>query len=311
LYPGIQNWRLNELGIVNHECLHLEVLDLTDPVAATELVGRVQPDEIYNLAGQSSAVASLSEPIGTAHINALGPLHLLEAIRQTCPKARFFQAGSAELFGNTEETPQNESTAFSPSNPYGVAKLFAHFATQDYRNRCGVFGVSGLLYNHESPLRGAEFVTRKIATSFVAMVQGRNEPLEIGNLDAVRDWGYAPDFVHGMWQSLQVEQPDTYIFATGKPSMVRDFVYLTAKAVDVDLEWQGSGLQEVGVDRDTGKTLVRVNPQFYRAVERYQRIGSSDKARERLGWVAHTDLAELCGIMVDAELRRSRKCKSV
>lgn len=302
---GGGGWRLCELGIAGHEHLHLEALDLADAGAAKELIGRLQPDEVYNLGGQSSAVVSLSEPIGTAHANALGALHLLDAIRQTCPGARFFQAGSAEIFGNADQAPQNEFTPFHPNNPYGVAKLFAHFATVDYRDRCGVFGVSGILYNHESPLRGAEFVTRKIAAALAAMNRGRTEPLEIGNLDAIRDWGYAPDFVEGMWQSLQLEHPDTYIFATGRSSTVRDFVSLAAKTAGFDLEWRGSGLDEVGVERGTGRDLIRVNPQFYRPVERNKRIGSPQKARQKLQWVAKTGLAELCNIMVGAELRRS------
>ncbi len=298
-------WRLNELGILGHDNLHLEVFDLADAVAAMELVGRLQPDEVYNLGGQSSAVVSLSEPIGTAHVNALGALHLLEAIREACPTARFFQAGSAEIFGNADQAPQDELTPVRPNNPYGVAKLFAHFATVDYRDRCGIFGVAGILYNHESPLRGAEFVTRKIAAALAAMSRGRSEPLEIGNLDAIRDWGYAPDFVEGMWQSLQVDAPDTYIFATGRASTVRDFVSLAAKTAGFHLEWRGSGLDEVGVERQAGKVLVRVNPQFYRPVEPTQRIGSPQKAQQKLQWVAKTGLAELCNIMVGAELRRS------
>ena len=298
-------WRLSELGIMGHENLHLEVFDLADAVAAMELVGRLQPHEVYNLGGQSSAVVSLSAPIGTAHVNALGPLHLLDAIHKACPRARFFQAGSAEIFGNADQTPQNELTPVHPNNPYGVAKLFAHFATVDYRDRCGVFGVSGILYNHESPLRGAEFVTRKIAAALAAMSRGRTEPLEIGNLDAIRDWGYAPDFVDGMWQSLQLEHPDTYIFATGRASTVRDFVSLAAKTAGFHLEWRGSGLDEVGVEREAGKVLVRVNPQFYRPVEPNKRIGSPRKAEQKLQWVAKTELAELCNIMVGAELRRS------
>jgi GDPmannose 4,6-dehydratase len=301
--PG-GRWRLRELGIADHAQLRLMPFDFGDPEAAMQMVERLQPDEIYNLAGQSSAVTSLSDPIGTARSNALGPLHLLNAIQRTCPKARFFQAGSAELFGNAEEVPQNESTPFCPNNPYGVSKLFAHFATVDFRNRLGVFGVSGLLYNHESPLRGADFVSRKIASSLAALSQGREEPLEIGNLSAVRDWGYAPDFVEGMWQSLQVDNPDTYVFATGSPSTVRDFVFLAARATGFDLDWRGSGLDEVGIDRETGKHLVRVNARFYRPEEGHPRIGSAIKARRELGWVANTGLAALCDTMVEAEIRR-------
>ncbi|MEK0447427.1 MAG: GDP-mannose 4,6-dehydratase, partial [Verrucomicrobiota bacterium] len=233
-----------------------------------------------------------------------GPLYILEAIRQTRPGTRFFQAGSAELFGNAEQVPQSESTPFSPNNPYGFSKLFAHSATVDYRNRFGVFGVSGLLYNHESPLRGAEFVTRKIAAGMAAMSCGREEPLEMGNLEAVRDWGYAPDFVEGMWRSLQVSDPDTYIFATGKPCTVREFLFLAAHAAGFVLEWRGSGVEEVGFDGRSGKILVRVNPQFYRPDPGHLRIGSAARAKEKLGWVAGTCLAELCGIMVEAEIHR-------
>ena len=301
---SVNFWRMQELGIADHPNLELVEYDLTDPGCSLRLIGRVQPDEVYNLAAQSFVGVSFEQPTTTAQITGLGALNLLEAIRTVKPDARFYQASTSEMFGKVQAVPQNEHTVFWPRSPYGVAKLFAHWSTVNYRESFGIFGASGILFNHESPLRGREFVTRKITDAVARIKLGKQEQLELGNLGAKRDWGYAEEYVEGMWRMLQVKEPDTFVLATGRTETVRDFTTLAFKAVGVELEWKGMDESETGVRTDTGKVVVKVNPKFYRRAEVDMLIGDATHAREALGWQAKTTLEELCRMMVAADLKR-------
>jgi GDPmannose 4,6-dehydratase len=302
---SVNFWRIEELGISDHPGLKLVEYDLTDLGASINLVQRTQPDEIYNLAAQSFVGVSFEQPVTTAHITAIGPLHLLEAIRIVNTKIRFYQASTSEMFGKVQAVPQNEKTPFYPRSPYGVAKLYAHWMTVNYRESYGIFGASGILFNHESPLRGREFVTRKITDAVAKIKLGKLDALELGNLDAKRDWGYAKEYVDGMYRMLQASQPDTFVLATNRTETVRDFVTMAFKATDTVIEWTGSGIDERGVDASTGKTLIRINSKFYRPAEVDLLIGDPAHAREALGWKPETTLEELCAMMVEADLRRN------
>jgi GDPmannose 4,6-dehydratase len=298
-------WRIEELGIQGAPQLHILEFQATGLPACRRLVEHTRADEIYNLAGQTSAVTAVTEPLATAEANGMAAVYLLEALRLYLPSARFFQAGSSELFGEATEVPQVESTPFYPTNSYGVAKLFAHWATTNYREVYGVFAATGILFNHESPLRGGEFVTRKITNSFARIKLGLMDCLELGNMNAKRDWGYAKDFVAGMWATLQAKQADSFIFATNRQHTVREFVTMAGRAAGFDLQWEGAATTEVARERETGRVLVRVNPDFYRSLEIHQRVGNPAKAWEKLGWRPTTSLAELCRVMVEADLRRN------
>ena len=298
-------WRLEELGLNDHPNLHLIEYDLTDLGASIRLLEVTKPDEVYNLAAQSFVGVSFEQPITTANITGLGPLNLLEAIRIVNPKIKFYQASTSEMFGLVQQIPQTELTAFYPRSPYGVAKLFAHWSTINYRESYGIFATSGILFNHESPLRGKEFVTRKITDSIAKIKLGKQELLELGNLDAKRDWGYAKDYVEGMYQMLQVSKPDTYVLATNRTQTVREFVDYACKAIDIEIEWQGSAEKEIGVDKASGKTIVCVSPEFYRPAEVELLIGDPAKALADLGWSPTTSLEQLVDMMVQADLRRN------
>lgn len=299
-------WRLDELKIKDHERLALVEYDLTDLGCSTRLLDSFQPDEVYNLAAQSFVGVSFDQPNTTAEITGLGAMKLLEAIRIVNKKIRFYQASTSEMFGKVQEIPQRETTAFYPRSPYGVAKLFAHWTTVNYRESYGIFGASGILFNHESPLRGKEFVTRKITDAVARIKQNKLDKLELGNLDAERDWGFAADYVVGMHAMLQVSDPATYVLATGRKCSVRDFVTMSFAAAGIAIEWTGSGLDEKGVDPATGAVRVTVNPRFYRPAEVELLIGDPSLARAELGWEARTGLEELCRIMVEADLLRTR-----
>jgi GDPmannose 4,6-dehydratase len=301
---SVNFWRIEELGVDRHPNLELVEYDLTDVGTSIALVQRAQPDEIYNLAAQSFVGVSFEQPTTTAHITGLGALNLLEAVRLVNPRIRFYQASTSEMFGKVQAVPQDESTPFYPRSPYGVAKLFAHWMTVNYRESYGIFGASGILFNHESPLRGREFVTRKITHAVARIQLGLQDVLELGNLDAKRDWGYAREYVEGMYRMLQAPQPDTYVLATQRTETVRDFVRMAFRAVGVDLEFRGAGIDETGLDARTGKVLVRVNPRFYRPAEVDLLIGNPAKAKALLGWEPRTSLEELCRMMVDADLKR-------
>lgn len=302
---SVNFWRIQELGIHDHPQLSLVEYDLTDLGSSIRLLEAAQPQEVYNLAAQSFVGVSFDQPVTTAQITGVGALTLLEAIRMVDPAIRFYQASTSEMFGKVQAVPQVEDTPFHPRSPYGVAKLFAHWITVNYRESYGIFGSSGILFNHESPLRGREFVTRKITDAAARIVAGKLDVLELGNLDAKRDWGYAREYVDGMWRMLQADEPDTYVLATNRTETVRDFVQLAFQAADMQLQWQGEGIDERGICARTGKTLVRVNPKFYRPAEVELLIGDASKAKAKLGWEARTTVEQLCQMMVEADLRRN------
>lgn len=304
---SVNFWRLEELGIQDHQSLELVEHDLTDMGASIRLLQRTEATEVYNLAAQSFVGVSFDQPMTTAQISGLGALNLLEAIRIVNPHIRFYQASTSEMFGKVQAIPQTEETPFYPRSPYGVAKLFAHWSTVNYRESFGMFACSGILFNHESPLRGREFVTRKITDAVARIALGKQDFLELGNLDAKRDWGYAQEYVQGMWKMLQVDTADNYVLATGRTESVRDFVDLAFKATGNALTWRGSGVDEEGLDARSGAVRVRINPRFYRPAEVDLLIGSPAKAKEKLGWQATTNLETLCRLMVEADLRRNEK----
>ena len=307
---SVNFWRIQYLGIDNHPNLHLIEYDLIDASAAVRIVGNIQPDEIYNLAAQSFVGVSFVQPLATAQITGLSVVNLLEAIRIVNPKIKFYQASTSEMFGCVQAVPQVESTPFYPRSPYGVAKLFGHWMTINYRESYDIFGSSGILFNHESPLRGLEFVTRKITDGAAKIHCNLLNCLELGNLDAKRDWGFAKDYVEGMHAILQVDHPDTFILATNQTVSVRDFVRLAFKCVGIELDFKGIGEKEIAVNTVTGKTVVRVNPRFYRPAEVELLIGDAAKAKDILGWEPKTTVEELCKLMVDADLERNKYGKS-
>jgi len=304
---SVNFWRIEELGIDQHPNLQLIEYDLTDLSSSIRLLHTTEATEVYNLAAQSFVGVSFDQPVTTAEITGVGAVNLLEAIRIVNPKIRFYQASTSEMFGKVQAIPQCESTPFYPRSPYGVAKLYAHWMTVNYRESYGIFGTSGILFNHESPLRGREFVTRKITDSVAKIKLGKLDVLELGNMDAKRDWGFAKEYVEGMWRMLQVDEPDTYVLATNRTETVRDFVSLAFKAAEIDVEWRGEGEAEQAVDVNNGKVLVAVNPKFYRPAEVDLLIGNPAKAKEKLGWEAKTSLEDLCRMMVQADLRRNEQ----
>lgn len=304
---SVNFWRIEELGLQGHPNLHLVEYDLTDLGNSIALVQKVQPDEIYNLAAQSFVGVSFDQPTTTAHITGIGALHLLEAIRLVNPRIRFYQASTSEMFGKVQAVPQVEDTPFYPRSPYGVAKLYAHWMTVNYRESYGIFGCSGILFNHESPLRGREFVTRKITDSVAKIKLGKLDVLELGNLDAKRDWGYAQEYVEGMWKMLQVDEPDTYVLATNRTETVRDFVRMAFQGAGMAVAFQGSAENETAVDVATGQTVMRINPRFYRPAEVELLIGNPAKAKAKLGWEPATTLEQLCQMMVQADLQRNQR----
>jgi GDPmannose 4,6-dehydratase len=302
---SVNFWRIEELGIDQHPNLSLMEYDLTDLGSSIRLLERTGVSEVYNLAAQSFVGVSFDQPITTGHITGIGAVHMLEAIRTVNRDIRFYQASTSEMFGKVQTVPQTELTPFYPRSPYGVAKLYAHWMTVNYRESYGIFGSSGILFNHESPLRGREFVTRKITDAVARIKQGKLDVLELGNLDAKRDWGFAKEYVEGMWRMLQADEPDTYVLATGRTEAVRDFVGMAFKAGGIAIEWRGSGEDERGFDADSGRELVRVNPRFYRPAEVELLIGDASRAQEKLGWKAQTTLEELCRMMVMADAARN------
>ena len=301
---SVNFWRIQELKIEYHPRLALVEHDLSDLSNCIRLLERAEPDEIYNLAAQSFVGVSFEQPIHTGEITGLGAVNMLEAIRIVNPAIRFYQASTSEMFGKVQSVPQMEATPFYPRSPYGVAKLYAHWMVVNYRESYDLFATSGILFNHESPLRGREFVTRKITDSVARIKLGQLECLELGNLDAQRDWGYARDYVEGMYLMLQAEAPDTYILATNRTQSVRDFVNMSFQAVDIPLEWSGTGEDEYAVNTHTGARVLGINPKFYRPAEVDLLIGNPAKARKILGWEANTDLEALCKMMVNADLKR-------
>ncbi|TPG51638.1 GDP-mannose 4,6-dehydratase [Sphingomonas glacialis] len=303
---SVNFWRIEELGILNDPNLHLVEHDLTDLSSSIRLLQTSEATEVYNLAAQSFVGVSFDQPATTAEITGIGALNMLEAIRCVNPKIRFYQASTSEMFGKVQAVPQKEDTPFWPRSPYGVAKLYAHWITINYRESYGIFGSSGILFNHESPLRGREFVTRKITDTVAKIKLGKAEVLELGNMDAKRDWGFAKEYVEGMYLMLQADEPDTFVLATNRTETVRDFVRMAFKAADIELDFRGSEDQETAVDVKTGKEVVRVNPRFHRPAEVDLLIGDPSKAERVLGWKPKTTLEELCRLMVDADLGRNQ-----
>jgi GDPmannose 4,6-dehydratase len=303
---SVNFWRIDELGIGQHPNLKLVEYDLTDMGSAIRLIETSEATEVYNLAAQSFVGVSFDQPITTGQITGLGAAYLLEAIRTVNRDIRFYQASTSEMFGKVQAIPQTEDTPFYPRSPYGVAKLYAHWLTVNYRESFGIFGTSGILFNHESPLRGREFVTRKITDTVAKIALGKADLLELGNLDAKRDWGYAKDYVEGMRLMLQHDTPDTFVLATNRTETVRDFVSLAFKQIGIEIVWSGNEDTETGADAKTGKQLVRVNPAFYRPAEVELLIGDPAKAKADLGWEPTVQLEELAALMVEADMRRNK-----
>ena len=303
---SVNFWRMEELGVLNHPKLHLVEHDLTDLGTSIRLLEKAQPREVYNLAAQSFVGVSFDQPATTAEITGVGALNQLEAIRIVDKSIRFYQASTSEMFGKVQAIPQKEDTPFYPRSPYGVAKLYAHWITINYRESYDMFGSSGILFNHESPLRGREFVTRKITDSVAKLSLGKLDVIELGNLDAKRDWGFAKEYVEGMYRMLQADEPDTFVLATNRTETVRDFVTMALKGVGIAGEWRGEGEKEECVDASNGKVIVRINPKFHRPAEVELLIGDATKAKEKLGWEPKTTLEQLCKMMVEEDLRRNK-----
>ena len=298
-------WRLDELGVADQvKMISLELLEYSN---IQKVIDKVQPDEVYNLAAQSFVAASFEQPLYTGDVDGLAVTRILEAIRTVNPAIRFYQASTSEMFGKVQAVPQTETTPFYPRSPYGVAKLYGHWITVNYREAFGLHASSGILFNHESPLRGMEFVTRKITASLARIKHGQQEVLELGNMDAKRDWGFAGDYVQGMYLMLQQEQPDDYVLATGETYPVREFVTLAAQAAGFELEWQGEAEQERAIDVKSGKVLVQVNPEFYRPAEVELLIGSPHKAQTALGWQRQVSFGQLVERMAAADLDRAAR----
>ena len=289
--------------------MHLHYGDLTDATNLIRIVQQVQPDEIYNLAAQSHVAVSFETPEYTANSDALGTLRLLEAIRilGLGQKTRFYQASTSEMFGKVRETPQKETTPFYPRSPYGAAKLYGHWITINYREAYGLFACSGILFNHESPIRGETFVTRKITRGLARIHYGLDECLYLGNLHSLRDWGHAKDYVRAQWLMLQQQVPDDYVIATGEQHSVREFVTRAAAQLEMALEWRGSGVDEHGIDTKSGKTVVKVDPRYFRPTEVDTLLGDSSKAREKLGWKPEATFSSLVKDMVAADLELARR----
>ena len=279
--------------------------DLTDSTNLIRIIQEVQPDEIYNLAAQSHVQVSFETPEYTANSDALGALRILEAIRILGleKKTRFYQASTSELYGKVQETPQTEITPFHPRSPYGVAKLYAHWITVNYREAYGMFTCNGVLFNHESGLRGETFVTRKITMAIAKIVKGSQDILYLGNIDAKRDWGFAGDYVEAMWLMLQQDEPDDFVIATGETHSVREFVELAFAEVGINIRWQGDGVNESGVD-DTGRTLIKIDSRYYRPAEVDLLLGDPSKVKEKLGWEAKVGFHELVKMMVNEDLKK-------
>ena len=276
--------------------------DMTDMASLVMAMKLSQADEVYNLAAQSFVGTSWEQPILTTKVNALGVTHILEAIRTAKPDARFYQASTSEMYGMVQETPQTESTPFYPRSPYGVAKLYGHWMTKNYRESFDMYASSGILFNHESERRGIEFVTRKVTNAVARIKNGLQDYLELGNIDAKRDWGHAEDYVKAMWLMLQQDEPDDYVIATGETRTVREFVEIAFKCADIEIEWQGSGVDELGIDINSQKTVVRINPKLYRPAEVEILLGSPAKAEKSLGWKREVDFINLVERMLKNDL---------
>ena len=298
-----------DYGNVDHikDKIHFIYADMTDPVSLITAMKISQADEVYNLAAQSFVATSWEQPLATADIDAIGVTNMLEAIRIVKPSAHFYQASTSEMFGLVQEIPQSETTPFYPRSPYGVAKLYGHWITKNYRESYDLYACSGILFNHESERRGKEFVTRKITNAVARIKHGIQDCLELGNMDAKRDWGHSKDYVKAMWLMLQQDAPDDYVIATNETRTVREFVDTAFKHVGIDIEWNGEGVNETGTDKTTGKVVVKVNPQFFRPAEVELLLGNPAKAETKLGWEREISFSELVERMVKNDMELVEK----
>ncbi len=304
---SVNLWRLAELGIEND--VQMAPFDLLEFTNILRTVERIQPDEIYNLAAQSFVALSFEQPLFTSDSDALGVARILEVIRTVNPKIRFYQASTSEMFGKAQQVPQDEGTPFYPRSPYGVAKLYGHWMTVNYREAHGIFTASGILFNHESPLRGLEFVTRKITSSLARIKHGQQDVLSLGNLSATRDWGFAGDYVRAMHMMLQQEEPADFVISTGEAHTVEEFAHLAASGAGFELEWEGEGVERQGRDRRTGRTIVQVNEDYYRLSEVELLLGNSSRARDELRWSPGVKFEGLVEQMIRTDLDRAAKGK--
>jgi GDPmannose 4,6-dehydratase len=297
-------------SLINNKNFHLHYGDITDTSNVIRLISEIRPDEIYNLAAQSHVRVSFDMPEYTADIDALGTLRILEAVRilGLTEKTRIYQASTSELYGKVQEVPQKETTPFYPRSPYGVAKLYAYWITKNYRESYGMFAVNGILFNHESERRGETFVTRKITLAAARIAQGKQDKLHLGNLNALRDWGYAKDYIECMWLMLQHDTPEDFVIATGEMHSVREFATLAFKYAGIDIEWQGEGINEKGIDKATGRVLIEIDQKYFRPAEVDQLLGDPTKAKTLLGWnPTKTPFEELVRIMVEADMKKVAK----
>ena len=309
VYGILRRKSVVDYGNVEHikDKIHFIYADMTDVVSLINAMRVSQADEVYNLAAQSFVGTSWEQPLATAQIDALGVTNMLEAIRTVKPEARFYQASTSEMFGKVQAIPQDENTPFYPRSPYGVAKLYGHWITKNYRESYNLFACSGILFNHEGERRGLEFVTRKITNTVARIKLGVEDHLELGNMDSKRDWGHSQDYVRAMWLMLQQDEPDDYVVATGETRTVREFVEIAFKKAGIDIEFQGSGVDEVGIDKATGKVLVKVSPQFFRPAEVELLLGSPKKAEEKLGWKREISFEQMVERMLDTDMKLVQK----
>ena len=301
---SVNTSRLSYIGVLDKiEIVSMDIAEITN---IQRLIERIEPDEIYNLAAQSFVKTSYEQPIYTSDIDGIGVTRLLETIRNLGGKPKFYQASTSEMFGKAHESPQNEKTPFYPRSPYGIAKLYSHWMTINYREAWNIHACSGILFNHESPLRGTEFVTRKISQGMAQIALKKIKKINLGNLNAERDWGFAGDYVEAMWLMLQKDKPDDYVIATGETHSVRDFVQIAANSIDIDIEWNNEGNNEVGVCKKTGNTIISVDKQYTRPSETEHLLGDASKAKENLGWKPSVNFQSLVNMMVEHDLKRMK-----
>lgn len=305
VYGIMRRKSVADYGNVEHikDKINFIYADMTDIVSLINAMKISQADEVYNLAAQSFVGTSWEQPLATADIDGIGVVNMLEAIRTVKPEARFYQASTSEMFGLVQEIPQKETTPFYPRSPYGVAKLYGHWITKNYRESYNMYACSGILFNHESERRGKEFVTRKITDAVARIKLGIQEYLELGNMDSKRDWGHSEDYVKAMWLMLQQETADDYVIATNETRTVREFVEIAFNHVDITIEWQGSGVGEIGIDKKSGKTIVKVNPKFFRPAEVDILLGNPSKAEKALGWEREISFAKLVERMINNDMK--------
>ena len=301
---SVNTSRLSYIGVLDKiEIVSMDIAEITN---IQRLIERIEPDEIYNLAAQSFVKTSYEQPIYTSDIDGIGVTRLLETIRNLGGKPKFYQASTSEMFGKVHESPQNEKTPFYPRSPYGIAKLYSHWMTINYREAWNIHACSGILFNHESPLRGTEFVTRKISQGMAKIALKKIKKINLGNLNAERDWGFAGDYVEAMWLMLQKDKPDDYVIATGETHSVRDFVQVAANSIDIDIEWNNEGDNEVGICKKTGNTIISVDKQYTRPSETDHLLGDASKAKENLGWKPSVNFQSLVNMMVEHDLKRMK-----